>query len=129
MEALNGGGKCNYLVLCNSEANFPKKLNLKFFNQRLSHSDNICFLEIRFDHCLSFKNQVEFLKNTCQNRLDCLKILSNKSWNLTKDTLKQIYFALVRSVFEYSSLLLPKMCKNSFLKIQSIQNCAIRVTI
>jgi hypothetical protein len=119
--------KCNYLVLSKSKANFSNKMNLKLFNQRLSHSDNICFLGIRFDHCLSFKNQVEFLKSTCQNRLNCLKILAHKSWNLTKDTLKQVYFALVRSVIEYSSLVLPKICKSSFLKIQIIQNCAIKV--
>jgi hypothetical protein len=56
-----------------------------------------------------------------------LKILAHKSWNLTKDTLKQVYFALVRSVLEYSSLILAKICKSSFLKIQRIQNCAIKV--
>ena len=66
--------------------------------QLMNYSDNICFLGIRFDHCLSFKHQVDYLKENCSKRLNCIKILSHKSWNLTTDTLKQIYFALIRSV-------------------------------
>ncbi|RNA04321.1 pol-like protein [Brachionus plicatilis] len=68
--------------------------------------------KLKFDHSLSFKNQVEFLKKNCQQRLSCLKILSHKSWKLSKNTLKQIYFALVRSLLDYSS---------------RIQNCAIKL--
>jgi hypothetical protein len=120
--------KCNYIIFSSTKKNLTNKLKFKMFNKDLTPSDNICFLGIRFDHNLSFKNQVEFLKKNCQQRLNCLKILSHKTWKLSKDTLKQIYYALVRSVLDYSSVILPRISATNRKNLQRIQNCAIKVT-
>ncbi len=119
--------KCNYIVLSSTKRNLTNKLRLEMFKKRISGSDNICFLGIRFDHCLSFKNQIEFIKTNCTQRLNCLKILAHKSWKLSIDTLKKIYFALVRSVLDYSSLIVPVISKTNLKKLQSVQNCAIKI--
>lgn len=119
--------KCNYIVFSNSSKNTSHKLNLRLCNERLKYSDNPTFLGIQFDYRLTFKNQIDFIKQNCLNKLNCLKILSHKSKNLTSNTLKQIYYTLIRSVLEYSSILLPRLSKFSLNNLQVIQNTAIEI--
>jgi len=63
-------------------------LNLNW--SKLKYDNNPKFQGIRFDNHLTFKNQVDYLKETCVQRLNILKILSHKSWILTVKTLLQI---------------------------------------
>jgi len=53
-------------------------------------NNNPTFLGIRIDIHLAFKNQVDYLKKTCIQRLNIMKILSHKSWLLNEKTLIQI---------------------------------------
>ena len=41
------------------------------------------------------------------DRLNIIKILAYKTWQLTKQTLIQIYNVLIRSVIEYSAIIAP----------------------
>ena len=81
---------------------------------------------IRFDNHLTFSKQIEYLKSTCANRLNIIKILSHKSWKLDTKTLINIYNSLVRSVIEYSAILLPALSETNAYKLQIIQNTALR---
>ena len=82
--------KCSYLVFTNSNANLSDELNLNLNGTKLKYDNNPTFLGIRFENHLTFKNQVDYLKETCIQRLNILKILSHKSWMLTVKTLLQI---------------------------------------
>jgi hypothetical protein len=57
--------KCSYLVFTNSNANLSDELNLNLNGSKLKYDNNPTFLGIRFDNHLTFKNQVEYLKETC----------------------------------------------------------------
>ena len=59
-------------------------------------------------------------------RLKIVKILSHKSWKLNSKTLIQIYYSLVRSIIEYSALIVPRLSNSNLNKLQVIQNNAIR---
>jgi len=61
--------KCSYLVFSNGNQNESEKLNLKINNVKLRADNNPTFLGIRFDNHLTFKNQVNYLKETCMQRL------------------------------------------------------------
>ena len=52
---------------------------------------NPTFLGIRFDHHLNFNNQVNCIQDTCNKRLNIIKIFSNKTWSLSEKTLIQLY--------------------------------------
>ena len=121
--------KCNYLVFSKNNINESEKLNLRINNTKLSYDNNPTFLGIRFDNHLTFKNQIQYLKQTCNKRLNVIKILSHKSWKLSKKTLLQIYTTLIRSVIEYSAIIAPVINKTNFKHIQIIQNNALRTIL
>ncbi len=52
---------------------------------------------------------------------------SHRSWHLSLKTLRKIYQALVRSLIEYSSFISVIISKSNLIKLQSIQNRAVKV--
>jgi hypothetical protein len=79
-------------------------LNIKLLDGVINKSESPLFLGIRFDKHLTFKNQLNYLKEPCMKRLNVLKILSKKNWGLS---LTQVYNSLICSLFEYSSVVYP----------------------
>jgi hypothetical protein len=59
-------------------------------------------LGITLDEKLNFQEHITNLRVECSDRVIALKIISHKSWRLTKDTLKKVYYSMVRSKIEYS---------------------------
>jgi exonuclease III len=119
--------KCNYLVFSNNSISESNKIKLTLFNENLKINDNPTFLGIRFDNKLSFIYHINYIKDTSINRLNLLKIVSNKSFGLNIQTLNQIYVSIVRSVLEYFALLSPILAKSNFNKLVMIQNRAIKI--
>ena len=119
--------KCNYLVFSTANKSESERLNLKLFNDKMPTNDNPTFLGIRFDHHLNFKNQVNYLKDVCVKRLNIIKILSNKSWQLNENTLIQLYNTLIRSIVEYSSIIYPRIGKTNWKKIEAIQVKSLKI--
>lgn len=90
--------KCNYSVFSNNTISESNKIKLTFFNEYLQINDNPIFLGIRCDNKLSFINHINYIKDTSINRLNLLKIVSNKTFGLNVATLDQIYVSTVRSI-------------------------------
>ena len=116
-------------MITNATKNNSPDLDLTFNGSKLRYENNSTFLSIRFDHHLTFKNQIDYLKQTCIQRLNIIKILSHKSWLLNKKTLIQIYNVLIRSVIEYSSIITPTVSKTNLSTLQTIQNNALRIIL
>jgi hypothetical protein len=53
--------------------------------------------------------------------------MSNKRYKLNKSTLTTIYLSLIRSIMDYSSLIIPQIAKYLGRTIQSTQNTAIKI--
>ena len=117
--------KCNYIIFANHNK-INEKLNIKLYNKNLQISKNLTFLGLRFDPALNFKNQVDYLVEKCANRLNLIKILSNKKFKLTTQTMVKIYTALIRSVLEYTSIMITRLSKLNYKRLQAIQNAALR---
>jgi hypothetical protein len=72
--------KCNYIVFSNDKSHKNgDDLNLKLQGDNILKSESPLFLGIRFDKHLSFKNQLNYLKEACMKRINVLKVLSNKN--------------------------------------------------
>ena len=119
--------KCNYLVFSKKSESEAAKLNLKLFNENVCVSESPTFLGIRFDRHLTFKNQINYLQDTCINRLNFLKIISKRSFGLKTETLNYVYISIIRSVLEYSSLISCNLAKSNLKKILTIQSKAIKI--
>ncbi|RMZ95734.1 RNA-directed DNA polymerase from mobile element, partial [Brachionus plicatilis] len=70
-------------------------LNLKIYGNRIVSQKEIKFLGIKFDSKLNFNILVDEIKERCINRLNIIKILSNKKWGLNQNTLGNLYKSLV----------------------------------
>ena len=95
-------------------------LNLKVNDKSLPNEKVVKFLGIRFDEYCRFDHQIKHIKSVVTDRLNILKIISHKSWNLSLTTLKQTYISLIRSVIEYSSFLLPVISEKFVITLRVI---------
>jgi hypothetical protein len=120
--------KCNYIVFSNNKSNQEEEdLDIKLFGENINKSDNPTFLGIRFDKYISFKNQLDYLKDACMKRINVLKVLSNKSWGLSKHTLTQVYNSLIRSLLEYSSIIYPCFSTTNLTLLEKIQFKCLKI--
>ena len=118
--------KCNFIVFSSDKSN-EKQLEFKLFNTSIKMSDEIQFLSIRFDKHLCFKNQVNYLKDSCLKRMNIIKVLSNKRWGLSIKTLTEVYNSLVRSLMDYSSILYPAFSATNLDLLEKIQLRCIKI--
>ncbi|RNA33215.1 RNA-directed DNA polymerase from mobile element jockey-like [Brachionus plicatilis] len=101
-------------------------LNLKIYGNRMVSQKEIKFLGIKFDSKLNFNILVDEIKERCNNRLNIIKILSNKKWGLNQNTLGNLYKSLVGSILDYSFPCSNSFSENNIKKLQAIQNTAVR---
>ena len=118
--------KCNFIVFSSDKSN-EKQLEFKLFNTSIKMSDEIQFLGIRFDKHLCFKNQVNYLKDSCLKRMNIIKVLSNKRWGLSIKTLTEVYNSPVRSLMDYSSILYPAFSATNLDLLEKIQLRCIKI--
>ena len=118
--------KCNYIEFT-SDKTSKSKLDIKLFGSTIAESTNPTFLGIRFDKYLSFKNQINYVKDACTKRMNVLKVLSNRSWGLTVKTLNEIFNSLIRSLMEYSSILYPSFSETNIGALEQIQIRSLKI--
>ena len=81
---------------------------------------------MHIDRSMNFSECVDGIKVKCNNRLNIIKILSHKSWNLTDKTLCNIYLSISRSIIDYSSIIFELLCETKKKSIRPIQYHALR---
>jgi hypothetical protein len=101
------------------------ELNLLLDGKKIPLETHPTFLGISLDKYLTFNKHFSRLIKKSQNRLNIIKILSNKSWSLNHKIRFNIYKSLVGSIFDYSFFCFPCLCHTRSEKIQVIQNTAI----
>jgi hypothetical protein len=122
--------KTKYLIFSRNKTGSKNEcFNLKIYGQPIlkEEQNDPKFLGIRFDKQLSFRNQVSYLKKTCDDRLNILKVLSNKWWGLEKNTLVILYKSLIRSILDYSLFMYPVISPKHQKSLQAVQNNALRI--
>ena len=86
------------------------------------------FLGIKFDKFLSYKNQVENIKNKAYRRMSILKKMSNdKHMRVNEKVLLRLYKSLIRSVIEYISILVNSLPEKLINQLEVIQNNCLRI--
>ena len=111
--------KCQYIIFGRKKK--TSTLKLKLFNEFIPQVDQTKFLGVTLDSRMNFSKCVEEIVNKCNNRLNIIKILSHKSWKLETNTLKAIYYSLIRSIIDYNSIIYPLLSNSNKNKINAIQ--------
>ncbi len=118
--------KCNFIIFTKTNNKKNLTLKLKFFDEYIPQSYSTKFLGITLDSNLTFKEYTNEIYTKCMNRLNIIKILSQPKYKLTNKTLTIIYFTLIRSILDYSSLIFFLLSETNKKKLRSIQYHCLR---
>ena len=124
--------KCNYWIISkNRKTGNEEELALDMYNSRIpiDSSGNLKFLGIKFDKYLTFNKHVEDLVARCNNRLNILRVLKSRRWRVNTETLKNVYFTVIRSLLDYSLFLYPILSIKNKNSLQIVQNKALRIIL
>ena len=119
--------KCNYMIFATRHYKNTKPLKLTLFGDDIKRENDIRFLGMTLDSHLNFELNVAEIRKKCESRLNILKILSNRKWNLRKQTLLGMYKSLIGSVLDYAFPSINSMSPTTLTNLQSVQNRALRV--
>ena len=109
---------------------FSKKRKIdQMYNEIIPQSKEVKFLGITFDSKLNFKAHTQNIESSCKNRLNVIKVLSGKFWNLNKKVLLSIYKLIMRSLMEYSSIINNVANEKTIERLQVLQNHALRTIL
>ncbi|KAK8390652.1 hypothetical protein O3P69_010393 [Scylla paramamosain] len=86
-------------------------------------------LGIHFDYRLSFKPQVEYLKERMDTRINAMKGMTALSSGADYDVLRSYYVHAVRSLIDYSSIALVGLNPTELHALQVQQNKAMRLIV
>ena len=104
-----------------------KELDLKLYDILIPKEATPKFLGIIFDRRMNFETQIQNIKNKASERISILKILSfDKFWCLNKNLLVKLNKSLIRSVLEYSSILIGSISPSFIKKLDAVQNNSLR---
>ena len=87
------------------------------------------FLGITFDNRMTFTKHFEKILEHYNQKFHRLKILVNKKWVPSPETILQIYKQRVRPIFEYGIISIRTVSETIIKKIQRVQNIFIRLTL
>ena len=94
---------------------------LSLYRDLLSYYPHIKFLGITFDNRMNFTKHFEETLECCNQKFHRLRILVNKKWGPSPETILYIYKQCVRPIFEYrivstitvSEIVVTKVLKES----------------
>lgn len=117
--------KCNYIIFSKSTKS-EDDFKLKLYNEPITKATTVKFLGIIFDNRLNFDEHLNEMLRKCHSRVNMIKLLSHKYWQLKKDTLKCIYISLIRSIIDYSSFIIPIINQANYNRVKAIQNRSLK---
>ena len=77
--------------------------NLTLYDRNIEFVQKLRYLGIIFDKTLTWKDHIEYLKDSSVKRLILLKSVSRKSWGADRKTLLMLYKSLIQSRINYAS--------------------------
>ena len=89
----------------------------------------IIFLGITFDNRMTFTKHFEEILERCNQKFHRLRILVNKKWGPSPETILQIYKQCLRQIFEYGIVSTITVSETVITKIQRVQNSFIRLAL
>ena len=102
---------------------------LSLYGDLLSYYPQIKFLGITFDNRMTFTKYFEEILERCNQKFHRLRILVNKKWGPSPETILQIYKQCVRPIFEYGIVSTITVSETVITKIQRVQNSCIRLAL
>ena len=98
---------------------------LSLYGDLLLYYPHIKFLGITFDNRMTFTKHFEEIWKWCNNKFHCLRILVNKKWGSSPETISQIYKQCIRPIFEYAIVSTITVSETVITKIQESRTLSL----
>ena len=100
--------------------------NLKLYGEPVRVVESTRYLGLVIDSRLSWKQHVEFLRQSTLTATNLIKHLSHLSWGADRSTLLRLYGALVRSKLDYGCQFYSSANTGVLKRLNPIQNQCLR---
>ena len=121
--------KTNVILFSRCYKAHTQKPPLTLLGEQLSYVDEATFFGVKFNNNLTWEPQIRLLLAKAQPRLNLIRALSALNTNHESGMLLQLYKAIVRPIFEYPSIACISAATCHQMKLQNVQNAAIRTIL
>ena len=121
--------KTKVIIFSKSQTAIRAEPALSLYDDLLSYYLHIKFLGITFDNRMTFTKHFEEILERCNQKFHRLRILVNKKWGPSPETILQIYKQCVRPIFEYGIVSTINVSETVITKIQRVQNSFTRLAL
>jgi ribonuclease HI len=117
--------KCTYQIFTSHRT--APATTLKVCNRNIQYMACQKVLGVYFDSPhLTFREHIRVIRTACLKRLQVLRALSSVKWGASRQLLRRIYVAFMRSKMEYGSTIFWDISKSLMRALETMQNSALR---
>ena len=102
---------------------------ITLFGKIIEEVKCVTLLGVTLEYNLTFTKHMEKATNKTGMRLNLMRRIRGTTWGANKDTLLKLYKSYIRPVLEYGHVVTADACANQILKLQVIQNKALRIAL
>ena len=121
--------KTKVIIFSKSQSAIRAEPALSLYGDLLSYYPHIKFSGITFDNRMTFTKHFEEILECCNQNFHRLRILVNKTWGPSPETILQICKQCIRPIFEYGIVSTIIVSETVITKIQRVQNSFIRLAL
>ena len=100
--------------------------DLRINNEKIRVCESTPYLGLMIDKRLNWRKHIEHLRAKCLPAVNLLRHLSHLSWGADRETLTQLYIALVKSKLDYGAHIYGSNETRALSKLDPIQNACLR---
>lgn len=119
--------KCSFLVF--SRKRVVPDINIYIDQVVIPKVKEVMFLGKKFDSKLNGVAHINHIVQKCEKSISVLRALSGVWWGAHPSSLRLVYNALIRSILDYGSFLLPPANKGALHKLDLVQSKSLRIVV
>ena len=109
-------------IVIYSKKRYQPSIQLSLNGVALEQASSTKFLGLIFDSNLTWRQQIQELKQKSVARLNLLKKLNGTSWGADKKCLLRLYYSHIRSLLDYGSIVYSSASQTTLKKLDTVQN-------
>ena len=102
-------------------------VKLKMYGKELERVGSFKYLGVLFDAKLTWADHIKRIEDKCKKVINVMRCLTGREWGASCASLKTIYVAMIRSVFDYGSIVYGSAAVSLLKRLDVIQAKALRV--
>ncbi|XP_045122669.1 uncharacterized protein LOC123511112 [Portunus trituberculatus] len=117
-------------LMCFTMRKLPTPPTVTLSGEAVPYSTSHTLLGLRLDGPrLSWVNHISYLRTSCNKRLDVMKRIAGIRWGASRDLLLHYYKTTIRAKMQYASCFYGSAAYSNLLKLDPIQNAALRISM